>query len=350
MAYKPPFAINDATTTIIADIAQKVGKVETYEQLTRSPQLRRENRIKTIHSSLAIENNTLSIEQVTAIVDGKHVLAPAKDLLEVQNAVKVYDSLDSFDPCSVDDLLAAHRLLMGGLVTEAGRFRSGDVGVFDGDKLIHMGTPSAYVPQVIGELFDWLRSGSVHPLVASCVFHYEFEFIHPFADGNGRMGRLWQTLILSCWNSLFAWLPVESLVKESQERYYAVLGRSDAVADCTEFVDFMLGMIDAALDDVLATQGDVGMNVGINVGITNKAEARRERLLVLLREYPTMTMAQMSAELGVSKRQVERLVTGLKAEGRLMRIGANRNGHWKVVDTNGSTFSCHRMGKQGLNE
>lgn len=338
MTYNPPFSINNDIVTAIANIAQKVGRVETYKQLSRSPQLCKENRIKTIHSSLAIENNTLSIEQVTAVIEGKRVIAPPKDLLEVQNAIKVYDSLDAYDPCSIDDLLAAHKLLMGGLVSEAGRFRSGNVGVFDGDILIHAGTPAAYVPEVIAELFDWLRLASVHPLVASCVFHYEFEFIHPFADGNGRMGRLWQTLILSRWNTVFAWLPVESLVKENQEKYYAALGKSDAIADCTEFVSFMLRMIDAALDDVLVTQRsietdstpDVGINVGINVGITNEAEARRENLLALIRENPTMTTEQMAVALNVTRRQVERLVSDLKKDARLARIGANRNGRWEV--------------------
>lgn len=249
MAYQPPFVLNSAILALVADIAQKVGKIEAYERLNRSPRLRKENRIKTIHSSLAIEHNSLTIEQVTAVVEGKHVLAPPKDLLEVQNAVAVYDALNSFDYCSMDDLLRAHRMLMGGLVNHAGCFRSGDVGVFDGDVLIHAGTPAAYVPQVMADLFGWLASGRVHPLVASCVFHYEFEFIHPFADGNGRMGRLWQTLILSSWNKLFAWLPVESLVQKSQGDYYAVLGRCDAKADCTAFIEFMLKIISAALDE-----------------------------------------------------------------------------------------------------
>ena len=330
MAYKPPFSLNDAIVMDVVSIAQKVGQIETYEQLDRAPQLRKENRIRTIHSSLAIENNALSIEQVTAVVEGKHVVAPPRDLLEVQNAIKVYEAIDSFEPSSIDDLLAAHRMLMGGLVGEAGCFRSGNVGVFNGDELIHAGTPAAYVPQVMGELFDWLRSGSVHPLVASCVFHYEFEYIHPFADGNGRMGRLWQTLILSRWNPLFAWLPVESMVKENQADYYTSLGRSDASADCTGFVTFMLGMIDSALEEVLKAQSDVGVNVGVNVGLTNRAIAVQEELLALVRENPTMTVAQMGEALGVSRRQAERLVAALKAAGRLVRVGASRNGRWEV--------------------
>ena len=334
MTYQPPFSITDSIVSSIASIAQKVGKAEAFNQLSRYPHLRKENRIRTIHSSLAIENNTLSLEQVTAVIEGKHVIAPPRELLEVQNAIEVYEMLDSLDPTSVDDLLSAHGVLMGGLVGEAGRFRNGNVGVFDGDELIHAGTPAAYVPQVIGELFDWLRAGSVHPLVASCVFHYEFEFIHPFADGNGRMGRLWQTLILSKWNAVFAWLPVESLVKQSQAEYYRALGLSDASADCTGFVSFMLEMIDSALDEALETTQGVGINDGINdginVGIKHAAEDVRDRMLALFRSNPSMTVAQVADALDISKRQAERLVASLKADGRLARIGANRNGCWEV--------------------
>lgn len=331
MSYTPPFSLNDAILTLVADIAQKVGKVEAFEQLNRSPRLRKENRIKTIHSSLAIENNTLSLGQVTAVVEGKQVLAPPKDLLEVQNAISVYDALDSFDPSSVDDLLRAHRMLMGGLVADAGRFRSGNVGVFDGERLVHAGTPAAYVPNVIAELFEWLRSGSAHPLVASCVFHYEFEFIHPFADGNGRMGRLWQTLILCTWNKLFAWLPVESLVKENQSDYYVSLARSDAAADCTSFVEFMLNMISSALEEASTVRTpEEEINVGLKVGMVNAAVEVQEHLLSLARQSPSMTMAQMSEVLGLSKRQVERIVANLRADGRLAREGARRNGRWVV--------------------
>lgn len=314
----------------VADIAQKVGRVDAYGQLSRSPQLRKENRIRTIHSSLAIENNTLSLEQVTAVIEGKHVIAPPKDLLEVQNAIKVYEDIDSFDPLSIDDLLRAHKELMGGLVSEAGRLRSGNVGIFAGDKLIHAGTPAKYVPNVLADLFSWLASGEVHPLITSCVFHYEFEFIHPFQDGNGRMGRLWQTLILSRWNDLFAWLPVETLVKEHQEDYYDALAGSDEQGDCTRFIEFMLGMISQALDDVITSGNDDGINDGINDGIKNEAEATREQLLSLVHKNPSMTVKQMASELGISIRQAERIVSGLKQDGKLVRIGAKRNGRWEV--------------------
>ena len=330
MLYQPPFTLNNQMLDYVADIAQKVGRVDAYGQLSRSPQLRKENRIRTIHSSLAIENNTLSLEQVTAVIEGKHVIAPPKDLLEVQNAIKVYEDIDSFDPLSIDDLLRAHKELMGGLVSEAGRLRSGNVGIFAGDKLIHAGTPAKYVPNVLADLFSWLASGEVHPLITSCVFHYEFEFIHPFQDGNGRMGRLWQTLILSRWNDLFAWLPVETLVKEHQEDYYDALAGSDEQGDCTRFIEFMLGMISQALDDVITSGNDDGINDGINDGIKNEAEATREQLLSLVHKNPSMTVKQMASELGISIRQAERIVSGLKQDGKLVRIGAKRNGRWEV--------------------
>ena len=330
MSYQPPFTLNNQMLDYVADIAQKVGQVDAYGQLSRSPQLRKENRIQTIHSSLAIENNTLSLEQVTAVIEGKHVIASPKDLLEVQNAIKVYEDIDSFNPLSIDDLLRAHKELMGGLVSEAGRLRSGNVGVFAGDKLIHAGTPAKYVPNVLADLFSWLASGEVHPLITSCVFHYEFEFIHPFQDGNGRMGRLWQTLILSRWNDLFAWLPVETLVKEHQEDYYDTLAGSDEQGDCTQFIEFMLGMISQALDDVITSGNDDGINDGINDGIKNEAENMRERLLLLVRKNPSMTVKQMASELGISIRQAERIVSSLKQDKKLVRIGANRNGRWEV--------------------
>ena len=330
MSYQPPFTLNNQMLDYVADIAQKVGQVDAYGQLSRSPQLRKENRTQTIHSSLAIENNTLSLEQVTAVIEGKHVIASPKDLLEVQNAIKVYEDIDSFNPLSIDDLLRAHKELMGGLVSEAGRLRSGNVGVFAGDKLIHAGTPAKYVPNVLADLFSWLASGEVHPLITSCVFHYEFEFIHPFQDGNGRMGRLWQTLILSRWNDLFAWLPVETLVKEHQEDYYDTLAGSDEQGDCTQFIEFMLGMISQALDDVITSGNDDGINDGINDGIKNEAENMRERLLLLVRKNPSMTVKQMASELGISIRQAERIVSSLKQDKKLVRIGANRNGRWEV--------------------
>ncbi|MDO4796711.1 MAG: Fic family protein, partial [Coriobacteriales bacterium] len=247
MAYMPPYTTTDKMVNSIAEIGRLLGVFTARESLSSSPRLRRINRIKSIHSSLAIENNTLSLDEVTAVLDGKRVLAPPKDIHEAQNAYEAYEHLSELDPYSIDDLLRAHGFMMAGLIKDAGRFRTGNVGVFAGSALIHAGTPARYVPEVIADLFSWLRETQAHPLISSSVFHFEFEYIHPFSDGNGRTGRLWQSLLLQRWEPLFAWLPVESLVAARQQEYYDALGRSQQEADATEFVEFMLQVIEETL-------------------------------------------------------------------------------------------------------
>ena len=218
---KPPFEITNEIVDSVAQIAELVGHLTVTNQLTSNPTLRRSNRIRTIHGSLAIEQNTLSLEQVTAVLNGKHVLAPPKDIAEVKNAYEIYDRLEDLDPYSVDDLLTAHGIMMRGLVEESGMFRTRPVGVVDSEgHVLHFGTLPQYVPDLVMELLDWVKNSPVHMLVRSCVFHYELELIHPFADGNGRIGRLWHTLLLSKWNSAFAWLPVESIIHDRQQEYY----------------------------------------------------------------------------------------------------------------------------------
>jgi Fic family protein len=219
-----------------------------------NPLLRRENRIKTIHSSLAIENNSLSLEQVTAIIDGKRVLGPPSEIVEVKNAFEVYNLLLSFNPYSIPDMLKAHKILMDELNKEAGVFRSGGVGVFDGQVVIHMAPPTQRVPELIGQLLFWAEHSSAHPLIKSCVFHYEFEFIHPFADGNGRMGRMWQTLLLYQWKKIFAWLPVETLIRERQSKYYNdAISVSTKNSDSAPFIEFLLQAILDTLSDAVTT-------------------------------------------------------------------------------------------------
>jgi Fic family protein len=224
----------------VADIGEAIGRFTATADRYLTPQLRRENRIRTIHASLAIENNTLTLEQVTAVIDGKHVLGHPREILEVRNALTAYEAMDGWEPTSREDLLAAHRLLMTALVDDAGRFRSGGVGIYRGKQLVHMAPPADRVQQQMDDLLDWLKHTDEHPLVASCVFHYELEFIHPFADGNGRIGRLWQTLVLRTWKPLLAYLPVETVVRQRQDDYYRVLAEADKQADATPFVEFML--------------------------------------------------------------------------------------------------------------
>ena len=218
---KPPFEITNRMIDYVAEIAELLGKLNVTDVLSSNPTLRRSNRIRTIHGSLAIEQNTLSLEQVTAVLNGKHVLAPPKDITEVKNAYEIYERLDELDPYSVDDLLTAHGIMTRGLVEESGMFRTRPVGVVDSEgHVLHFGTLSQYVPDLIIELLDWVKTSEVHMLIRSCVFHYELELIHPFADGNGRIGRLWHTLLLSKWNTAFAWLPVESIIHDRKQEYY----------------------------------------------------------------------------------------------------------------------------------
>ncbi|MCD8362579.1 MAG: Fic family protein [Lachnospiraceae bacterium] len=241
--YKPPFHMTDKITNLVAEIGEQIGRITVLSHGNLNPHLRRENRIRTIHSSLAIEHNSLSLEQVTAILDGKRILGNPNEIREVQNAYESYEMMLTLDPFSVKDLLKAHKHMMNGLIPENGTFRSGGVGVFDGEVLVHMAPPAQLVPTQIQDLLNWYQNAEMHPLIKSSIFHYEFEFIHPFADGNGRMGRMWHSLLLGKWNELFYWLPIEDLVRERQPEYYDALGKSDRDADSCAFVELMLEVI-----------------------------------------------------------------------------------------------------------
>ena len=235
--------MTDRITNLVAEISEQIGRIRVLSHGNLNPHLRKENRIRTIHSSLAIEHNSLSLEQVTAIVDGRHILGNPNEIREVKNAYDAYEMMLSLNPYSVKDLLKAHRMMMEGLIPENGKFRSGGVGVFDGNVVVHMAPPARLVPGEIDELFAWYRSSEIHPLIRSAIFHYEFEFIHPFADGNGRMGRMWHSLLLGKWNELFYWLPIEELIRSRQQEYYEALGKSDKEADSSAFVELMLEII-----------------------------------------------------------------------------------------------------------
>jgi Fic family protein len=225
--YAPPLTLTPALLNRVAAIAEALGRWSARQDSQPSPRLRRENRIHTIQASLAIEQNSLSIEQVSALFDGQRVIGPARDIQEVRNAIAAYDALPRWDPANHEHLLAAHGLLMAGLIDAPGRFRRGGVGIYRGDQLVHMAPPAARVPDLVHDLLAWLAASAWHPLLVSCVAHYELEFIHPFADGNGRLGRLWQTLILSRWNPLLAWLPIEEVIRSRQQGYDESLGQAD---------------------------------------------------------------------------------------------------------------------------
>lgn len=246
-SYALPLTITPKILNLVAQISEQLGRFAERKQQTQALRLRRANRIRTIQGSLAIEGNSLSLEQITAVLEGRPVIAPLREVQEVKNALAVYERFSELDPQCEADLLHAHKLLMLGLMDEAGCYRSGGVGVMSGKQVIHMAPPASQVPRLMSDLFAWLKTTEQHPLIASTVFHYEFEFIHPFADGNGRMGRLWQSLILADWNPVFAHLPVESLVYRQQQAYYAAIAQSTEATDCAPFVEFMLDAIWQAL-------------------------------------------------------------------------------------------------------
>ena len=296
--YKPPFHMTDKMISLIAEISEQVGRITVLQEGTISPHLRRENRIRTIHSSLAIEHNSLSLEQVTAILDGKRILGKPNEIKEVQNAYEAYELMLRLDPASVDDLLKAHKLMMNGLVLENGKFRSGGVGVFDGEVLIHMAPPAEFVPEHIHNLFAWYQQSELHPLIKSAVFHYEFEFIHPFADGNGRMGRMWHSLLLGKWKELFFWLPIEELIQSRQKEYYDALGVADKQADSAGFVELMLEIIRDSLTEVTV----VGRNTDQDIDqVTDQDKTPTERLLSALGNE-TLSATKLMERLGLSHR------------------------------------------------
>lgn len=253
----PPYTITPAILSLVAEIAGELGRIVALSDAGLVPKHRRENRIRSIHASLAIENNTLSLDQVTAVISGKRVLGPAREIREVENAFAAYEAMSSWNPSSSKDLLSAHRLMLTGLVPDAGKFRTRSVGIAQGQRIVHLAPPADRVPGLMKDLLQWLKRTDAHPLIAGCVFHYELEFIHPFADGNGRMGRLWQTLVLSQWNPLLAFLPVESVIRDQQAQYYKVLAACDKVGNSTAFIEFLLKALRTALNEASASEPDI---------------------------------------------------------------------------------------------
>lgn len=251
---KPPYSISQLILKRVASISEKIGEVKSAHLSKPPTELRKKNRIKTIQSSLEIEGNTLNIKQITAIFENKRVIAPKKDIIEVQNAIKTYDNFGLYNANSLKSLCEAHKILMEGLVESPGKLRGKSVGIIDGSKIVHIAPPGEMVKPLINDLFYYLKNDQDLVLIKSCVFHYEFEFIHPFMDGNGRMGRLWQTVILKNYDRVFEYLPIESLVKDRQSDYYLSLKRSDSLGNSTQFVEFMLQIIDDSLEALLQAQ------------------------------------------------------------------------------------------------
>lgn len=328
--YHPPFQLTHRMTESMTGIAELLGAWKAVNTDALRPELRRGNRIRSIQASLAVEQNTLTLEQVTAVLDGKLVLGSPREIQEVRNAFAAYESMGQWQPDRMEDLLAAHAVMMAALVDDAGQWRSGGVGVMAGDKVIHVAPPASQVPRLMQDLLYWVASTEAHPLIASAAFHYEFEFIHPFSDGNGRMGRLWQSLILSRWQPLLAYLPVETVIKRRQQAYYDELAAADQRADCSGFIEFILTAIEESLHEAIGMGQSPKTPVKTPVKTLGKTP---ERILALLAETPALSISELARHIGKSESAIERAIRKLREAGRLTRVGPDKGGHWRVLDS-----------------
>ena len=292
----PPYEISPTILSLVASLSEKLGEAKMSLQEVPSPELRKQNKIRTIHSTLRIEGNTLSETQMTAILENKRVIGPSRDIMEVKNAIEVYDSFNQFDPYSEKDFLRAHSILMDGLISSPGRYRTENVGIAQGSKITHLAPPAKRVPSLMNDLFNYLKRREEIALVLSCVFHYELEFIHPFLDGNGRMGRLWQTLLLADKYPLFQYLPFESLISQNQTSYYQALADSDKEGSSTLFIEFMLMILNQSLDTLLETKTvhrNAEERIQYFMGLGIRGFSRKEYAEV----FPQISLATASRDL-----------------------------------------------------
>lgn len=345
--YIPPFTVSAESINLIAEISRLIERYAIRLEQEDGLRLRKANRIKTIHSSLAIEGNTLSEDEVGDIINGKTIVAPLRQIQEVKNAIKTYELYPTLDAFNEKDLLKAHGVMMQALVDDAGCYRHGGVGVFGEKGLVHLAPPADRVPYLMSDLFHWLKYSKDHLLIRSCVFHFEFEFIHPFIDGNGRMGRLWQSLILGKLHPIFEHLPVENMVYANQQAYYNAIAASSNTGQSGPFIDFMLNEIYKTLkghqgepiantnqettptiDEEFGTKFGTkfGVKFGIKFGITDK------KILLLLHSNPAITAQDIAKQIGISIRGVEKQIKRLRDLGIISRQGSRKSGLW-VINT-----------------
>lgn len=322
--YSPVYKLTPKITNLVYQIGKDLERINIIREQVLTPYLRRENRIKTIRSSLYIEANTLSLEQVADVVDGKTVIGPKSDILEVKNALDAYNELLACDPYNVQDLLNEHRLMTKDTVEESGRFRSKGVGVFAGDIPIHVAPPAEQVPILTQQLLKWAKQTELPQVIKSCIFHYEFEFIHPFSDGNGRMGRMWQTLLLYQENPVFGWLPVETIIAARQEEYYAAIQQSTKENDSAIFAEFMLTALAEAVADFKDNQGVVGPPITAPLSNTEQA------VLKAVTVNPYATYNEIAQRIDKTPKTVQRTLANLKERGLIIRLGSDKTGHWEV--------------------
>ena len=302
---------------LISAISEELTIIEYNQKDIITPMLRKKNRIKTLAGTLEIEGNFIGEDKITAMLEGKKVLGTYQEILEVEGAINAYREFENYQYDNLDDLLKAHKILMSNILKTAGSFRSVNVGVGSSDGVSHVAPPFGIVPDLMCDLFDWLKNSDEHILIKSCVFHYEFEFIHPFSDGNGRVGRLWQSVILYAWREAFAVMPTESIVRDNQESYYKALEDAGSLGESTPFIEFMLEVI---LDTI---KGSVKGSVKSSVNTEDK-------ILNYLKENSKSTIRELAELLGLSTRAIEKQIANLKRENRLQRVGSARRGYWEI--------------------
>ena len=322
----PPYTITDKMLNLATSIMEKIGEANYFEGLNRFPELRRKTRIHSIYSSLAIENNQLSLFQVEAVINGKAVIGEQKDIQEVKNAYKAYEEIDNVNPYSVDDLKKIQGILTFAIENDSGKFRNHGEAVYDGDIQIFMAPPHRMVPELMDNLFNWMNEvkEKVNPLILSSIFHYEFVFIHPFSDGNGRTARLWQTAILAHWKDLFKYIPIESIIRKHQEEYYTAIQNCNNAGNSNEFIEFMLKVINEAVDGMIVTS-----NQETTQETTQKTT--QEKIINLIKKNPTITQVEMAKILDLTRDGISYNIKILKRKGIIERVGSTKNGFWKIL-------------------
>ena len=321
--YTPPYTINSKILLLTNEITEMITKVASIKQEKSTPVLRKKNRVRSIAGSLQIEGNTLSEEEVTALIEGKRVLGSVKEIEEVKGAIKAYEYIEEYDAKKLDDLLLAHKRMMGGILENAGEFRNSNVGVYGKEGVSHIAPPAYRVPELVTQLFAWLGRTKEHPLVTSSVFHYEFEFIHLFSDGNGRIGRLWQSVILGSFRDIFYYIPIESVIKEHQKAYYEALEAAGAAGESTIFVEFMLESIHRSTKQFLNEyqKSDLKSNP--------KSD---QKIYELIKQDSSITIKELALRLDMSESGIKKMITKLKKEGKIERVGGAKGGYWQIVN------------------
>jgi len=320
--YQPPYTITSKILKLTSEISELISDIKYIDKKYSTLKLRKKNRVRSITGTLQIEGNNFDEDKVTSVINGKTVLGTNREIEEVKGAVLAYDYFNKYDYKNEKDLLYAHKLLMGNLLNNAGNYRQINVGVGGANGVTHVAPPPKMVPQLMGEIFRWLNSTDEHLLIVSCVFHYEFEFIHPFSDGNGRIGRLWQSVILKSFKDIFEYIPIESMIRDNQSKYYKALEDSGSAGESTPFIEFMLEIILKSLQEYIKE------NSKSNQKSNQKSD---QKILLLMKQNSKITIKQICSKLEMSESGVKKVIQKLKSQNKIKRIGSLKAGYWEII-------------------